>query len=209
MSQVKCKYYARKRGDRITGGDIHFPSEFVNADDFPLANGDAVVVRIDDQGNIVMMPEPKGAWIWAIAEGGLNWIRDQIKERRVASYHYSIHRAPQQDEYLVFYSNKHLIGRIYVTAGARRLTAAEKKQDPSLKMYSYEMALDGNDFDIFKVPIPIESIKDDISAFKGVEPNRLHSRCRSNPRIDIEDYNKILEIEEKIKSQKARTSKRN
>ena len=202
MSQVKCKYYARKRGNRITGGDIHFPSEFVNAEDFPLADGDAVVAKIDNEGNIAIMPEPKGAWIWAIAEGGLNWIRDQLRERKVALYHYGIHRAPQQGEYLVFYSNKHLIGRIYVAVGARKLTTVEKSKDPSLKMYSYEMALDGNDFDIFKVPIPIESIKDDISAFKGVDSNRLHSRCRSNPRIDIEDYNKILKIEEKLKSQK-------
>lgn len=202
MSQVKCKYHARKRGGRITGGDIHFPSEFVNAEDFPLADGDVVIARIDDEGNIVMMPAPKGAWIWAIADGGLDWIRDQIKERRVALYRYGIHRAPQQDEYLVFYSNKRLIGRIYVAVGARKLTATEKDQDPSLKMFNYEMALDGNDFDIFEVPIPIESIKDDISAFKGVEPNRLHSKCRSNPRIDIEDYNKILKIEEKLKSKK-------
>lgn len=202
MSQVKCKYYARKRGDRVTGGDIHFPSGFVNAEDFPLIDGDAVVAKINNEGNIVMMPVPKGAWIWAIAEGGLNWIRDQIKERKVALYHYGIHRAPQQGEYLVFYSNKHLIGRIYVAVGARKLTATEKDQDPSLKMFNYEMTLDGNDFDIFNVPIPVESIKDDIPVFKGVEPNRLHSKCRSNPRIDIEDYNKILKKAEELKSQK-------
>lgn len=199
MSQVKCKYYARKRGARITGGDIHFPSQFVNAEDFPLIDGDAVVAKIDDEGNIVLMPVPKGAWIWAIAEGGLDWIKDQIKERKVALYHYAIHRAPQQGEYLVFYSNKHLIGRIYVAAGARKLTSDEKSRDPSLKEFSYVMALDGNDFEIFQVPIPIESIKDNISVFKGVEPSRLHSKSRMNPQIDIEDYNKILKIKEKLK----------
>jgi hypothetical protein len=198
-TQAKCKYYARKRGGRITGGDIHFPSEFANAEDFPLVNGDAVVAKIDHEGNIVIMPEPKGAWIWAIAEGGLNFIKDLIKERKVASYHYAMRRTPQQGEYLVFYSNKHLIGRIYVTVGGRKLTSAEKREDPSLKIYNYVMALDGNDFEIFQVPIPIESIQNEISAFKGVEPSRLHSKCRFNPRIDIEDYNKILRIKEKLK----------
>lgn len=200
MSQVKCKYYARKRGDRVTGGDIHFPSEFANAEDFPLADGDAVVAKINEEGNIVIMPETKGAWIWAIAEGGLNWITHQIKERKVALFHYAIHRAPQQGEYLVFYSNKHLIGRIYVAAGARKLTTAEKNEDPSIRMFNYVMALDGNDFEIFQVPIPIESIKDAVSVFKGVDASRLHSKSRLNPRIDIEDYNRILKIKENLKS---------
>jgi len=202
MSQVKCKFYARKRSGGITGGDVHFPSDFVNAEDFPLIDGDTVVARIDQEGNIVIIPEPKGGWIWTVGEGGLDFIKDLIKERKISIYHYAIHRAPQQGEYLVFYSNKRLIGKIFVAVGARKLTQAEKKEEPSLRMFNYEMALDGNDFEIFPVPIPVEAIRDYVSVFNGVESNKLHSRCRFNPRITIEDYNRILEKAEQLRNSK-------
>ena len=202
MSQVKCKYYARKRGDRITGGDVHFPSEFVNAEDFPLIDGDTPIARIDDEGNIMIVLEPKGAWIWTVGEGGLNFIKDQIKEPSAhAVYHYAIHRIPKQGEYLVFYANKHFIGRIYVV-GARKLTEADKKEDSSLKSFNYEMVLDGNDFEIFTPRVPVELMKDDISVLKGVEPGKLHNRCWFNPRITLEDYNKILAKVEEMKKSK-------
>jgi len=202
MSQVKCKYYARKRGNRITGGDVHFPSEFVNAEDFPLIDGDVVIAKMDNGGNIVMMPVPKGAWIWTVGEGGLNFIKNQIKEPSAhALYRYAMHRTPNHGEYLVFYANKHFIGRIYV-AGARKLTEAEKEEDPSLKSFNYEMVLDGNDFEIFTPRVPVESMKDDISVFKGVEPSKLHNKCWFNPRITLEDYNRIKAKAEGLKKSK-------
>jgi hypothetical protein len=203
VTEIKCKYYARKRGGGVTGGDIHLPSDFVNAEDFPLVDGDTPVAKIDNEGNIVIMLEPKGAWIWTVGEGGLNWIKNQIKSpSSQALYHYAMRRPPKQGEYLVFYANKNFIGRVYVAVGARKITHAEKKENPSLKPFSYEMVLDGNDFEIFTPPIPIESMKNDISVFKGLKPSSLHSKCRFNPRITIDDYNRILEKAEELRKSK-------
>ena len=179
------------------------PSDFVNAEDFPLVEGDTPVAKIDDEGNIVIALEPKGAWIWTVGEGGLNFIKNLIKEPSAhALYHYSMHRAPRQGEYLVFYANRNFIGRIYVAVGARKLTQTEKKEDPYLKPFNYEMVLDGNDFEVFTPPIPVELMKNDVSVFKGVEPSKLHNKCWFNPRITLEDYNKILTKKEELKKSK-------
>lgn len=199
MVEFKCSFHARKRGERITGGDIHLPSELVNDEKFPLVDGDKPIVVIDDEGNLIIKPEEKGAWIWAISEGGWNWIKTALKDRQVLSYGYNIRRRPRAGDFIVFFSENKLYGKVQVCGNARETTPEDIEKDEDLKNWKYVMYLDGRDLKIFDTPIPVEEIADHIKILKGKA--NLHAVCRNNPRISLKEYEYIIKIAE-LKAEK-------
>jgi signal peptidase I len=191
MSTFRCKFHARKRAGRMTGGDLHLPSELINDERFPLADGDKPIMTIDEEGNLLIKPEEKGAWIWTIAEGGWNWIRDALKDKQVTSYGYNQRRKPRNGDTIVFYSNKKLYGTVPVCDDARETTHEDTEKDDDLKHWKYVMYLDCRGLKIFGDPIPIKDVADNIEILKG--KNNLHAVCRNNPRISLEEYEYIIE----------------
>jgi hypothetical protein len=106
-------------------------------------------------------------------------------------YGYSIPRVPKAGDVLVFYSDNKLIGSIPVDTDARRTTAKDRKDHPYwVGDWKYVVGLDGAGKKVFRSPVRVEDIADNVSIFKGKE--NLHAIARNAPKITIAEYNFIL-----------------
>jgi len=134
------------------------------------------------------------AWIWAITEGGWEWIKECLMYRGPRmSYGYSIPRFPQKEDFLVFYSDKKLYGRVVVAESGRQVTSKDIEKEPELKEWKNVMFLDGKTLRMFDKPVPIEDVADQIEALKGKTGKSLTGAVGMNPKISLEEYKKIVE----------------
>jgi hypothetical protein len=106
-------------------------------------------------------------------------------------YGYSISRLPKAGDVLVFYSDNKLIGSIPVDTDARLTTEKDRKDHPYwVSDWKYVVGLDGAGKTIFRSPVRVEDIANNVIIFKGKQ--NLHAISRNAPRISVAEYNLIL-----------------
>jgi hypothetical protein len=133
-------------------------------------------------------------YIWSVRE---EWGKKRLYEiNSHYDYGYSISRLLKAGDVLVFYSDKKLIGSIPVDTDARLTTDEDRKNHPYwVRDWKYVVGLDGAGKMVFRSPVQVEDIADNVSIFKGKE--NLHAISRNAPKITIAEYNFILGLASK------------
>ena len=137
-----------------------------------------------------------GYWIWPIAKGGWNWIRDALKHRkRHVPYAYGVNKFPRKLDFLVFYDDRKFYGRIVVDGDGRQITPKDTKNYPQLGGTNWKniMFLDATSLRIFDNPASIEEVSDRIKALKGKSGKSLIGAIAVYPEISKDEYKIIVE----------------
>jgi hypothetical protein len=131
-------------------------------------------------------------YIWTVRE---EWGKKTFEKRIVSHYDYaySIPRFPQKGDIIVFYYNLQLLGSIPVDSSARPTTSEDAKKHPwwGRPDWKYIMGLDGTRKIVFRPPVRVEDVADDIAILKG--KRNLHAVCRNAPKITMNEYQLILD----------------
>lgn len=112
-------------------------------------------------------------------------------------YGYDRLRSPKCGEILVFYHNKRLIGTVPVDKDARRTIPKDYKKHKEWDHdWKYILGLDGTRKIMFRPPIPVEDIADQIEVLtRAVQDGKnLHAVCRWAPGITQRDYKFLLSL---------------
>lgn len=128
-------------------------------------------------------------YIWPVRE---EWGKKRFFEiDSHYNYGYSIPRHLRAGDVLVFYSDMKLIGSTPVDSDFQKVTIKDRKNHPEwVSDWKYRVGLDGSRKVVFRFPVEVENIADDVSILKGKE--NLHAICRNAPKITMNEYTFIM-----------------